>query len=134
MFESRFESNHSEEWPGFFATSESSIPSPPYTISKIASGERFKERAVLQLPGRFADDERRRPGSSGETFEYMRMLYGWTDRRVFVDSGQSAELRAIGVDLLRLDDEDLIEPPLNSLERDSIQYLVDVVPVEWPVK
>lgn len=59
------------------------------------------------------------------------LIIGWraakSDREVYVPNERATDLRDIGRQILRLNDEDMIQPPLVDVEIAHINQLIDVV-------
>ena len=67
-----------------------------------------------------------RPGPAGHTpevLEEIRWRTGAVDQDVRISARQAKELADIGEQLLRPE----LDPPLNPIEKQSIQHLVDLV-------
>lgn len=94
---------------GYISNSQGGfVKCPPYIIAFAASERVAHER--LDLPS----------GYTQESLERIRWMTGVVDQDVHISPRQAQELAAIGAQLLRLD----LEPPLNAIERQSIEHLV----------
>lgn len=103
---------------GFTSVCDTAVSCPPYNIASIAL-RRVVPEASIELP----------EGYSAEELENITWLTGYYDQSVQVSGRQARELRQIGEQLLSLDYEHKIQPPLTITERLSIEHLVKIVPV-----
>lgn len=79
---------------------------PPSVIATVAS-ERVVKGANIALP----------PDYDNEVLSNIRWLTGYYDKRVRVSPRQAHELRQIGAEILRLDGEGNIQPPLEKKKK-----------------
>ena len=102
---------------GFTSTRTPDYSCPPHIIATLAEGKRLVPPAELELPDIYT----------------MSVLKGiqWRTGSFYADTRiegcQARELAAIGEQLLRLNAEEAIEPPLSYVEKHSIEHLVQLV-------
>jgi hypothetical protein len=102
---------------GFKSTTSSSYEtSPPYTIAQVAR-DRIKDKASFKLPDGYDD----------EVLDRICWLSGQVNVEFAMSLRQGRELREIGAQILELDNEDQIVPPLEFEETQAIRRLVQVV-------
>ena len=89
---------------------------PPYIIASVA-GRRVVAGAALSLP----------EGYDQETLQRVRDTTGWVDQEVAIDGNQAQELSCIGGQILDLNEQGNIQPPLNYFEKQSITHLLNLV-------
>lgn len=92
------------------------ISCPPYIIASVAQ-RRIAEGAELSLP----------EGYSNDTLEIIQGQTGWLDRDTRVSPRQAEELAQIGRQVLTLNEQGAVQPPLNLTEKQSIGHLVTLV-------
>jgi hypothetical protein len=90
--------------------------SPPYTIAQVAR-DRITDKASLMLPDGYDD----------EVLNRICWLSGQVNVEFAMSLRQGYELREIGAQILELDNEDKIMPPLGFEETQAIRRLVQVV-------
>lgn len=100
---------------GFISrTDGDGLSCPPYVIAAVAA-DRAPEDA-LDLPA----------GYDFTTFDQIRFVTGYIGQDAHVSARQAAELAQIGAQLLALNAEGRINPPLTFSEAQSIEHLVHV--------
>ena len=92
------------------------IAAPPYTIASVARN-RIIAGAEFALPA----------GYNNDTLEYITAATGFYDEDLRVDSRQAEELASIGRQILTLNERGDVQPPLEPLEDQTINYLVGLV-------
>lgn len=101
---------------GYVSTCQGGYVScPPYVIAAAASRAR---PGKVELPD----------GYTLETLEDIRWITGSLGAPVPVSPRQARELAQIGEQLLRAE----LDPPLDPLQRESIQHLLDLVGADCP--
>lgn len=91
-------------------------PCAPYTIAQVAR-DRLVDESLLELP----------EGYDKDVLNRICWLSGSVGIEFGISLRQGQELREIGAQLLALDNEDKIMPPLDFDETQSIRRLVRVV-------
>lgn len=101
----------------FVAKSERQVISNPvFKIASIAT-RRVVDGANLELP----------EGYDNNTLENVEWLAGFQGKEVSVSGRQAEELAQIGAQLLALNEQGSIQPPLDYFEEHSITHLVQLV-------
>jgi hypothetical protein len=101
---------------GFTSKTTFNDPSPPYVIAQVAR-DRLADETMMILPD----------GYDKETLNKICWLSGEVEKNFGISYRQGCELRQIGAQILDLDDDFKIVPPLDFSEIQSIRRLIQVV-------
>lgn len=97
-------------------TEDYTTSNPAYKIASIATN-RVIETANLDLPG----------GYDKETLRDVAGMAGYVDNDISISGRQAEELAHIGRQLLTLNEQGSIQPPLTYFEEQSVTHLVQLV-------
>lgn len=100
----------------FLSQSRGSYSCPPFIIANVAV-DRVVPGKQISLPEDY----------DTETLKTLRWRTGWTDKPVHISGRQADDLRHIGSELLLLNAEGSIQPPLNYTEKSAIEWLIHTV-------
>lgn len=104
---------------GYTSTFKRGELCPPYVVASVAR-DRIVQGASLEMPQDY----------TAEVLNSIAWLTGYVDQPTQIGGRQALELRHIGQQLLALDANGQIQPPLNLIEMKSVEHLLRLVPTE----
>lgn len=100
----------------FTSRCDPSVSCPPSIIARVAQN-RIVEDSEIVLP----------EGVTDESLSQIRGITGIYDKGVRITPRQAEELQDLGRQILALNENQKIQPPLTLSEKASITHLIDVV-------
>lgn len=119
MIETSFFRDKTES--GFIAMWDRIVPCPPRTVARVALQERVR-------PDKLVFPE----GFTKEDLASIQAAIEQSGEPIAITDSQADGLRDLGQQILKLDANGQVEPPLNGIETRATQLLVDVVTAAEP--